>query len=153
MTVSRKASPRSFLPSRYTVQIFVPYKLVYIYIILKNGFPPLNIPSIDPFYHGRSHFEYKQGILTITQNLKNVIVYGISQADIKEVRSKANDKNIYLEFDVIFPRLEMLADYKGNAILSELNVKSGGKINITAGNVLSFEAFLNQYLIFINNYS
>lgn len=64
--------------------------------------------------------------------MKNVVVHGISKADVKGVRSKANDKNFYLEFDVIFPRLELLADYKGNAVLGELTVKSGGRINITA---------------------
>ncbi|XP_063706475.1 uncharacterized protein LOC134835527 [Culicoides brevitarsis] len=100
--------------------------------VLKNGYPEFNIPSIDPFYHDKTHFEYKQGILTVNLNTKDMIVNGVRFIKIKEVRSKANDKNIYVEIDADFDRLEMLADYKGNAVLSELNVKSGGKLNLTA---------------------
>lgn len=100
--------------------------------VIRKGFTQLNIPSIDPFHHDKTYFEYKQGVLMITLNTKNMIVNGISEAKIKAVRSKANDKNVYIEFDTAFERLEMLSDYTGTAVLSELKVKSGGKLNITA---------------------
>uniref|UniRef100_A0A336MV85 CSON007791 protein n=1 Tax=Culicoides sonorensis TaxID=179676 RepID=A0A336MV85_CULSO len=112
--------------------------------LIKDGYKPLNITKFEPFSVEKSKIELKQGALTVKLNLKNILVKGISGVRLIEVRSKANDKNFYLEFDVVFPQLDLKADYKGSAHLNELNVKSGGKISIVGDDVTSTYKILGK---------
>uniref|UniRef100_A0A336KJZ6 CSON011979 protein n=1 Tax=Culicoides sonorensis TaxID=179676 RepID=A0A336KJZ6_CULSO len=112
--------------------------------VIKKGFAPLNIASFDPLFVEKSDFDFNQGILRSTQNLKNIIVKGLSGVQIKGVKSKANDKNILLELDVLYPKLHVEAEFSGNSVLSELTVKSEGKIKMEADDVISIYKILGK---------
>lgn len=52
----------------------------------QEGLPRLNIPSLDPMVRNATLYEYKQGNMHVLVHAKATTVYGVSKAEIKEVR-------------------------------------------------------------------
>lgn len=78
-----------------------------------------------------AYFEYKQNQLTAKLNVKSAKIYGMSAAQIKDVRSNITENDMSLEIDVRFPKILMEGNYKGQGQLRDYRVKSKGFFNVT----------------------
>jgi hypothetical protein len=96
-----------------------------------SGIESLNIPAVDPFVVQNEHFEYNQYAIKGFLNIKQAKTYGISQAKIDSVRSRATDDKLDLEIDVIFPSLFMEGNYKAEGRINEIQLSSKGYFNIS----------------------
>lgn len=95
--------------------------------LLKDGFPPLDFPSLDPFYVNTTYIEYDQGFLTSKLNISNIKMSGVSSAEVKVVRTKMNSTNLYVLFTLYFPLINIETDYMGTTRFNDLTVHSEGR--------------------------
>lgn len=93
---------------------------------LKDGFPPLDFPVLDPFYVNRTYIEYEQNILKAQLNITNTLVSGMSTAEVKTVRTKMNSTHFYVLFDLHIPVAQLEADFEGKTTFNDLVVPSQG---------------------------
>ncbi|KAK5638510.1 hypothetical protein RI129_012805 [Pyrocoelia pectoralis] len=99
----------------------------YVYCI-----PEYNIPSMNPIRI--PEWVVKRGeVLTFDQVYTNVELHNYSYVTIKEVRSKINDKEIYLHLKCLGPStMEVKCDYRyDNAVLEGVDVSSTGIMDYT----------------------
>lgn len=94
--------------------------------LLKNGFPPLDFPALDPFNVNTTYIEYEQNILTSKLNVTNTLVTGLSTAEVKSVRTKMNATHLYVLFDLHIPMVKLESDYSGQTKFNDLLVDSRG---------------------------
>lgn len=103
---------------------------------LKDGYPTLGIAAFDPLLVKKAYFEYKQNQVLATLNVKNAKVYGMSGAEVQDVRSNLTENSLDLELDVRFPKVFMEGNYKGEGRFNEYKVKSRGFFNVTYSKLL-----------------
>lgn len=91
----------------------------------------LNIPPIDPYTKNGTTFEYKRGDIYAMLTLKTVTFYGMSKAEIKDVRTKIDDNGMYTEIDVFIPHLFSEGLYKASGKFNSFKINSKGFFNMT----------------------
>lgn len=99
-------------------------------VAFKDGYPPLDVAPLDPYRVGAARFEYAVGPLSTKVNLKDAVVSGASKLQIKDVRSKINDRNAYMELDITVPKLITESDFKGRSTFNGAKVRSDGHVKI-----------------------
>ncbi len=91
----------------------------------------LNIPPIDPYTVNGSTFEYKRGDIFATLTLKTVTFYGMSKAEIKDVRTKIDENGMSTEIDVFTPRIYAEGLYKASGKFNSFKINAKGAFNMT----------------------
>ena len=91
---------------------------------------------MDPFLYESGRFEYKQTArMQGSVNVKNSKFYGLSQGQVRGVKSKITDKEMELDIDIFLPRVFSEGLYKGEAFFNEIRFASKGTYNLTMKNV------------------
>ncbi|XP_053691825.1 putative beta-carotene-binding protein [Sabethes cyaneus] len=102
---------------------------------LHTGIPSIDFPAIDPFIQDSSYFEYKNQQIQGSMHIKNAKSYGLSKAQIRDVRATADDDSFQMEVDVYFPKLITEGKFKGEGRFNAIKVVSKGYFNITTTDV------------------
>lgn len=97
---------------------------------MKGGYAPLNIVSFDPYKVKKSTIEFSTGTIFSKSVLKDALIYGFSTAQVKNVRTKVNDRKMYIELDMRIPVLTTEAMYKGTGGFNELRINSNGFMKV-----------------------
>lgn len=98
---------------------------------LTNGIPSIDFPAIDPFTQDSSYYEFKNEQMFGSMHIKNSKVYGMSRAQIKDVRAKADDNAFRMEVDLFIPKIISEGKYKGEGRYNVIKVVSKGFFNVT----------------------
>lgn len=98
---------------------------------LKSGYAPLKISHFDPYKIKRSVIEFNTGTIFSKSVMKDALISGFSGAHVKNVRTKVNDRKMYIELDVKLPYLTTEAMYKGFGGFNELRINSSGYMKVT----------------------
>ncbi|XP_063706478.1 uncharacterized protein LOC134835528 [Culicoides brevitarsis] len=104
---------------------------------LKNGFPPLDFPILDPFLVNRTYIEYEQNFLKAKLNVTEALVRGVSTGEVKMVKSKLNSTHFYVLFDLHVPVIQIEADFEGRTLFNDLVVQSEGHAVIDCFKVIA----------------
>lgn len=91
----------------------------------------LNIPPLDPFTINGTTFDYKRGEISATMTLKTVTFYGMSKAEIKDVRTKIDENGMSTEIDVFIPRIYAEGLYKASGRFNSFKINAKGAFNMT----------------------
>lgn len=91
----------------------------------------LNIPPIDPYTVNGTTFEYKRGEIAATLTVKTCTFYGMSKAEIKDVRTKIDETGMYTEIDVFTPRIYAEGLYKAVGRFNSFKINAKGAFNMT----------------------
>lgn len=83
-------------------------------------------------------------------HIKSANTFGLSRAQIQNVRAAADDDSFAMEVDVQFPKLITEGKYKGEGRFNAIKVVSKGYFNVTTS-MLRFENFLSIWFIKFNN--
>nr|XP_029724927.1 putative beta-carotene-binding protein [Aedes albopictus]XP_029724969.1 putative beta-carotene-binding protein [Aedes albopictus] len=102
---------------------------------LVNGIPSIGFPAIDPFTQDSNYFEYKNQQMHGSLHLKNAKTYGMSRAQIRDVRAAAGDDTFNMEVDVYFPKVITEGKYKGEGRFNAIKLVSKGYFNVTTTDV------------------
>ncbi|KAJ6649233.1 hypothetical protein Bhyg_04467 [Pseudolycoriella hygida] len=97
---------------------------------LKNGMAYLNIPPLDPYTINDTTIEYKRGDIYAVLTLKTATFHGMSEAEIREVRTKIDDYGMSTEVDVFMPHLSAEGMYKANGRFNSLKINAKGAFNM-----------------------
>lgn len=98
---------------------------------LREGIPSIGFPAIDPYTQESSYFEYRNQQITGSLHIKNSKTYGMSQAQIRDVRAGADDDSFRMDVDVRFPKLIVEGKFKGEGRFNNIKAVSKGYFNIT----------------------
>lgn len=71
------------------------------------------------------------------------MAYGVSNFQIKGVRSKISDESLRVDLDVFFPKLITEADFKGRSTFNEMKVKSEGHVKVNICKFFSLLALID----------
>lgn len=102
---------------------------------LTNGIPSIDFPAIDPFAQESNYFEYKNQQMYGSLHIKNAKTYGLSRAQIRDVRASADDGSFRMEVDVYFPKVVTEGKYKGEGRFNAIKLVSKGYFNVTTSDV------------------
>nr|XP_029730033.1 LOW QUALITY PROTEIN: putative beta-carotene-binding protein [Aedes albopictus] len=102
---------------------------------LVNGIPSIGFPAIDPFTQDSNYFEYKNQQMHGSLHLKNAKTYGMSRAQIRDVRAAAVDDTFNMEVDVYFPKVITEGKYKEKDVSHAIKLVSKGYFNVTTTDV------------------
>jgi Haemolymph juvenile hormone binding protein (JHBP) len=100
---------------------------------IKNH-PDFFVP-IDPYFWDSFTGNLRNNFVQGGFKIKNLKMYGMSQAEVRNVESQISDFGMNLELDLFFTKLETSAFYKSNVILSAIKILSKGQFNVTMHNV------------------
>ncbi|XP_055598035.1 putative beta-carotene-binding protein [Uranotaenia lowii] len=98
---------------------------------LHGGIPSIGFPSIDPYTQESNYFEYKNDKIFGSLHVRNGKSYGLSRAQIRDVRATADDNSLQMEVDVLFPKVVSEGKYKGEGRFNAIKVVSKGYFNVT----------------------
>lgn len=98
---------------------------------LQKGMDYLNIPPIDPYTVNGTTFEYKRGEISARMTIKTATFYGMSKAEIKDVRTKVDEKGMASEIDVFTPRIYVEGLYKASGKFNSFKINAKGTFNMT----------------------
>lgn len=99
--------------------------------IKQQGVPQLNFPAFDPYISDNVKAEYKSEDIYGSVFIKQPKMYGISRAQIKEVHSEITEDEMNLEVNILFPRIFMEGNYKGEGRFNGIHINSKGYYNVT----------------------
>ncbi|XP_058818965.1 putative beta-carotene-binding protein [Topomyia yanbarensis] len=102
---------------------------------LHTGIPSIDFPAIDPFSRDSSYFEYNNQQMHGSIHIKNAKTFGMSKAQIRNVRAFADDDSFRMEVDVSFPKLITEGKFKGEGRFNSIKVASKGYFNVTTTDV------------------
>ncbi|KAK4878664.1 hypothetical protein RN001_011170 [Aquatica leii] len=102
----------------------------YELINLLLGLPEFNVPRIDPIDVESLVIGEGTGAVHLTQNYKNVKIYGLTTSVIESVEFKGNDGDITLVTIGKVPELRLEADYDINGKILVMPVVGEGKCTI-----------------------
>lgn len=98
---------------------------------MKDGYAPLGISYFDPYKVKKSVVEFSTGTIFSKSVMKDALISGFSRAQVKNVRTKVNDRKMYIELDMKLPVLTTEAMYKGFGGFNELRINSSGYMKVT----------------------
>ncbi|XP_058447268.1 putative beta-carotene-binding protein [Malaya genurostris] len=102
---------------------------------LHSGIPSIDFPAIDPYSQESSYYEYKNRQMLGSLHIKNSKTFGMSLAQVQDVRVNADDDSLRMEVDISFPKLVTEGKFKGEGSFNTIKVVSKGFFNITTTNV------------------
>uniref|UniRef100_A0A336KU45 CSON013981 protein n=1 Tax=Culicoides sonorensis TaxID=179676 RepID=A0A336KU45_CULSO len=111
---------------------------------MKNGIPSLGVPDFDPYKIKKTVIEFNTGQISSKSVMKNALISGFSRAQVKNVRTKINDRKMYIEIDMKIPELTTQAQYKGSGGFNELRVNSTGWMKVTLNKMSGTWKFLGE---------
>uniref|UniRef100_A0A336MFV3 CSON001101 protein n=1 Tax=Culicoides sonorensis TaxID=179676 RepID=A0A336MFV3_CULSO len=111
---------------------------------MKNGIPSLGVPDFDPYKIKKTVIEFNTGQISSKSVMKNALISGFSRAQVKNVRTKINDRKMYIEIDMKIPELTTEAQYKGSGGFNELRVNSTGWMKVTLNKMSGTWKFLGE---------
>lgn len=98
---------------------------------LHAGIPSIGFPPLEPYSQESSYFEYKNQQIHGSVHIKNGKTFGMTRAQIRDVRATADDDTFQLEVDVRFPKLISEGKFKGEGRFNAIKIVSKGFFNIT----------------------
>lgn len=98
---------------------------------LSDGLPELDVPPIDPYVQKEIRVEYKNNQVVAKMIMKNIVVTGLKEAKVHDVRLKADEDRFYMEVDITSPRVHVTGQYHGEGQYTSLNIKTDGEFNTT----------------------
>lgn len=122
-------------------------KLIIILTLFFNqaGIPSIGFPPLEPYSQESSYFEYKNQQIHGSVHIKNGKTFGMTRAQIRDVRATADDDTFQLEVDVRFPKLISEGKFKGEGRFNAIKIVSKGFFNITFSEkielILNFRKF------------
>lgn len=97
----------------------------------QQGFPELGIPVLDPLERDTMVFEYARGPLHVHVQATDIRIAGVSQTQVKAVRTTIAGDRMDAEIETHFPQLQVSGAYKSDNDYQGLRFGSAGKFNIT----------------------
>lgn len=73
-------------------------------------------------------------MLSTKLKLSNAYIHGAKNVKIRDVRSKINEKHLYIEIDIFFDKLITVASFKGHSKFLQTSVNSDGHSKVITGN-------------------
>lgn len=95
----------------------------------------MNFPAFDPYISENIKAEYKSDDIYGSVFIKQPKTYGISRAQIKEVHSEVTEDEMDLEVKILFPRIFMEGNYKGEGRFNGIHINSKGYYNVTMSDI------------------
>uniref|UniRef100_A0A224XV41 Putative hemolymph juvenile hormone binding protein n=1 Tax=Panstrongylus lignarius TaxID=156445 RepID=A0A224XV41_9HEMI len=95
--------------------------------LLIKGAPELGLPSIRPLQIERIEMHEGQGNFKLKQILTNLKVYGLSDYEVKEIRS--NFKELTFNTTLFTKKADFIGNYEMDGQVLVLPVKGNGKVN------------------------
>lgn len=95
----------------------------------------MKFPALDPFIGDNIKTEYKTDDIYGSVFIKQPKMYGISRAQVREVHSEVTEDEMDLEVNLLFPRVFMEGNYKGEGRFNGIHINSKGYYNVTMRNV------------------
>ncbi|XP_052868331.1 putative beta-carotene-binding protein [Anopheles cruzii] len=102
---------------------------------MHTGIESLGFPSLDPHESKSTYIDYKRNQMSASLHVKNAKTFGMSKAQIVDVRATATDKALNLGVDVRFPELVMEGYFKGEGRFNSIKLASKGYFNNTMTDV------------------
>lgn len=98
---------------------------------MKDGYASLGIYHFDPYKIKKSIIEFNTGTIFSKSVMKDALISGFSRAQVKNVRTKVNQRKMYIELDIKLPFLTTEALYTGFGGFNELRINSSGYMKVT----------------------
>ncbi|XP_053672475.1 uncharacterized protein LOC128722819 [Anopheles nili] len=102
---------------------------------MHTGIESLDFPTMDPYVAKSTYIDYKRNQMSASLHVKNAKTFGISKAQILDVRATATDKSLNLAVDVRFPEIVMEGYFKGEGRFNSIKLASKGYFNNTMTDV------------------
>lgn len=96
---------------------------------MQVGIESLGFPSLDPYVSKSTYVDYKRNQMSASMHIKNAKTFGMSKAQIMDVRASATDKTLNLEVDVRFPQILIEGFFKGEGRFNSIKLASKGYFN------------------------
>lgn len=101
---------------------------------LRQGMPSLNIPPLDPYTINGTTFEYKRGEMSAMLTLKTATFYGMTNTEIRDVRTTIDENGMTSEIDAFIPTMRAQGLYKGVGKFNNFKINAKGTFNMTFTN-------------------
>ncbi|XP_049774148.1 uncharacterized protein LOC126161990 [Schistocerca cancellata] len=112
----------------------------------KDGIPELGAPATEPFLVREMLLEYQQGDVEGKVLIKNSLAHGLSDVIVKDVRMNLNDGGKFrFEADVIFKRLLLEGEYKGQGKIITFPIDGKGVFNNSMTDVVGTFNVTGEY--------
>uniref|UniRef100_T1GDT3 Uncharacterized protein n=1 Tax=Megaselia scalaris TaxID=36166 RepID=T1GDT3_MEGSC len=112
-----------------------------MFSMLKDGFPELNIPAIDPFIIEKAKYQIKSDDFQIRVVLKNMVVLGSSQTNIQDVNFEKSNNLIFMKTHSEIPSMNVTGSYKAEMTVSETTSYYGGNFRVELYDIVSVHEF------------
>ncbi|XP_063701013.1 uncharacterized protein LOC134831264 [Culicoides brevitarsis] len=112
--------------------------------LLRDGYEPLGITHFDPYKVKKTIIEFNTGTIFSKSVMKDALISGFSRSQVKNVRTKVNDRKMYIELDAKVPQIATEAMYKGSGGFNELRITSSGWMKVVMTKVTGTWKFLGE---------
>ncbi|KAK4878345.1 hypothetical protein RN001_010851 [Aquatica leii] len=117
---------------------------------LKTGIPELDIPGLEPFELDPIEIDSIGGGTRLATNISDIRVYGASSFKILKLTPTLTKKGHNFRFEVIIPRITILAEYELDSRILFLDLKGKGPFNANVSDY-HFECIMKGNKIKRNN--
>nr|XP_014086834.1 uncharacterized protein LOC106615223 [Bactrocera oleae] len=96
---------------------------------LKNGFPELSIPPLDPLVIGSHKVEISDDFASGYLNVHNLIIRGISESTVENVKVEMYGDHVKLQLSTKLPSIEKQGAFQGELTTEGMALRPEGQFN------------------------
>ncbi|KAJ2947826.1 hypothetical protein O0L34_g9613 [Tuta absoluta] len=96
-----------------------------------DGIADLGVPPVDPYHQKELKVQYKNNQIAVIMIMRDIYVSGLRQAEVKDVRLKADEDSLFMEIDMTTPEVFVNGTYHGEGGWNSLHINTTGTFNTT----------------------